>query len=367
MFILTVFLIGQLVLSPLQTMTAYAQEPALDGENVLTVSEEQPTTEGEAPTDTTSGEGEQVPTTESVVVEQPEEQTPEVDAENNKPAETDGKTTSGLSPPVEDSTKQEGENKEEGENKDPSTENGEPSSEASENEDEEDENRDAQEEATTSENGKKGFHLVLDKATQGPNDEPFTKENSLDPMDAFFMHYKWNLDDGHGYVAGDKVTFKLPKELNVVESATGNLADEAGTNFATYHVALDGTVTFTFTEAVTSMSDIDGDFFIQSTLDASQSEIDDGKVIIGPMEEGGTIEIPVNTGNMKANISKSNQPLPAFSPKEVQWTITVDSEMMKHKDGKVTDILPAGLTYKPGKLQINGATAVDPVVSGQNL
>ena len=214
---------------------------------------------------------------------------------------------------------------------------------------------------------KTGFHLVLDKATQGPEDEKFDENNKLNPMNEFFVHYKWSLDDGHGYDVGDKVSFNLPKQLNILAEANGELADESGTVFAKYHVATDGTVTFTFTEAVDEMSDIDGDFFIKSRLNPSQTEIEDGKVVIGPMAEGGSLEIPVNTGDMAANISKAGTQVPAFSPKEVEWTITVDSKMLKHKDGKVTDLLPPGLTYKPGSITINGEQAAEPTIDGQNL
>ncbi|CEA01677.1 Serine-aspartate repeat-containing protein D precursor [Metalysinibacillus saudimassiliensis] len=360
-FAMMILLVGQTVLGPLATISAYADDSGVtvtdtvdavtEGSTVPSEVEnpstETPVTPATPETETNGGgnpEQPQAPPSN----EGSEEITP-------TPGDVNGENTG-----TNTEAKPEDEQVKEETPKDPQAPDEEGTEEDKEGEDTEEVDK------PIAPGDKTGFHLILHKATKGPNEEPFTEENPLDPMDAFFMHYKWNLDDGHGYVAGDTVSFKLPKELNVVESATGNLAG-ASTNFATYHVALDGTVTFTFTEAVTEMSAITGDFFIQSTLDASQSEIDDGKVIIGPMEEGGTIEIPVNTGNMKANISKSNQPLPAFSPKEVQWTITVDSEMMKHKDGKVTDVLPAGLTYKPGTLQINGAAAADPVVSGQNL
>ena len=368
-FAMMILLIGQTVLGPLATISAYADNTE---STVVDTVDTVATEDGSV-----SNEGEN-PSTETPVI--PAIPEPETNEEGN-PEQSQAPPSGGqvITPPTltpGDVTEGKPETKPEGEQvtgETGDTEKDSPELDGEGKDKDEAGDKDKEGEDTEDVNkpiapgNKTGFHLILHKATKGPNDEPFTEENPLDPMDAFFMHYKWNLDDGHGYVAGDTVSFKLPKELNVVESATGNLADESGTNFATYHVALDGTVTFTFTEAVTEMSAITGNFFIQSTLDASQSEIDDGKVIIGPMEEGGTIEIPVNTGNMKANISKSNQPLPAFSPKEVQWTITVDSEMMKHKDGKITDVLPAGLTYKPGTLQINGVAAADPVVSGQNL
>lgn len=219
---------------------------------------------------------------------------------------------------------------------------------------------------------KTGFHLVLDKATQGPEDEPFTEENPLNPMDEFNVHYSFNMSNDHNYKAGDKFIFDLPKQLNILKEIKDELwginqSTLEEVKFADYTISSDGKVTIIFTDAVENISEINGGFYFKSKLNPSQTEIEDGKVTIGPMAEGGSLEIPVNTGEMAANISKVGTPLPAFSPKEVEWTITVDSKMLKHKDGKVTDMLPPGLTYKPGSITINGEQAAEPTIDGQNL
>ncbi|MBF4501165.1 LPXTG cell wall anchor domain-containing protein [Savagea sp. SN6] len=355
-FILTVFAIGQLILGPIGMMTAYAESELPDVETDAQVSADE-SVESPQQVEPTDQDHPAVTEEPAAPVEPAPEtgtQQPEQEAE---PADKDADETTGTDPP--------GQPKGEATSETPKAD-GEPEDEATE----EGEDRDAEEEedgAKSPEGNKTGFHLVLDKATQGPKDEPFSEANPLNPMNEFFVHYKWSLDDGHGYKAGDTVSFQLPKQLNILAAADGELADDFGTLFANYHVATNGTVTFTFTEAVTQLSDIKGDFFMKSKLKPSETEINDGKVTIEPMEEGGHIDIPVNTGNMAANISKAGTPLPAFSPKEIEWTITVDSKMLKHKDGKVTDFLPPGLTFKPGTVKINGQESVDPTIDGKNL
>ena len=213
----------------------------------------------------------------------------------------------------------------------------------------------------------KGFNLILDKATKGPSDEPFSEDNLLDPLSQFFVHYSWSLDNGHGYEEGDIIEFDLPKGLIVSTEASGDLADNIGNVFANYKILENGKIQFTFTSIVNSLSQISGDFYIASKLNSKVIEIEDEKVVIGEDNEMGKLEIPVDIGNISTNISKEGNPIPAYSPKEIEWTINVDSGMLKHKNGLVTDILPKGLSYKPGSITIDGKEVTEPKISGQEL
>lgn len=208
---------------------------------------------------------------------------------------------------------------------------------------------------------------MLDKATKGPEDEPFDEEHVLVPTDSFFVHYSWVLEDGHTYHAGDTVTFELPKALRIIQAMQGTLEDDQGVSFATYQVATNGTVTFTFTEAVDEMSAISGDFYMKSQLRLEEAEIEDGKVIIEQIGGNGQLEIPIQTPELKANLSKGGKPLPTFSPTEIEWTITVDTNKMKHQNGRVVDTLPAGLTYKANSMKVDGQAYDSFQLIGQNI
>src|SRR5690625_1375875 len=219
--------------------------------------------------------------------------------------------------------------------------------------------------ATASE--KSGFHYSLSKLFDY-NHQEVNEENPLEisSESQFFVEYAWKFDNDHGYEAGDSVSFNLPPQLKIEQEITGEVEFEC-TKMADYVVRTDGTITLTCTSLITELSEVSGTVWVLSKLDESKVEVEDGEIIIGPMEDGTEIKVPVKTDNQEATISKQGVPIPPFSPNEIKWTIEVNTQQTKHTDGVIRDELPEGLSYKEGTLTIDGEEVDDPVVDGQEL
>src|SRR5699024_10967552 len=219
--------------------------------------------------------------------------------------------------------------------------------------------------ATASE--KSGFHFSLSKLLDY-NHQEVNEENPLEisSESQFYVEYAWKFDNDHGYEARDSVSFNLPPQLKIEQEITGEV-DFEGTKMADYVVGTDGTITLTFTSLITELSEVNGTVWVLSKLDESKVEVEDGEIIIGPMEDGQVIKVPVKTDNQEATISKQGVPIPPFSPNEIKWTIEVNTQQTKHTDGVVRDELPDGLSYKEGTLTIDGEKADDLTVNGQEL
>lgn len=214
--------------------------------------------------------------------------------------------------------------------------------------------------------GRQSFHLSLKEAKR-PNGEEISESNALDLEEEFYVYYSWKLDNGHGYKAGDKVNFKLPKGLKILVEAKGELADGSGKKFADYELDIDGNVSFTFTKAIEELSNISGDFWILSKIDREEIEENDGKLIIKDIEDFGSLEIPIKKEKENPGIYKWGELLEAYNTEEIKWNIEIDPNSNTLDGGKLVDILPEGLSYKKGSLEVDGRAVEDFKIDGKRM
>src|SRR5699024_3324620 len=146
----------------------------------------------------------------------------------------------------------------------------------------------------------------------------------------------------------------------------GELKNSDGKIFVSYNIDINGKVIFTFTEAVEELSEISGDFYIKAKLDEKNITIEEEKITIVNIGDKDKIVIPVDMDSFKANIHKTSKPLPVYNPREIEWEIKVDTNLVKNHEGKIKDIMPEGLEYVEGSLQIDGVNS-SPEISGNNM
>lgn len=358
MLIITVFLVGQLILGPLGTLTVHAEDASNVVEQTITDSA---TTDFATHTNEESAEDEEL--NPDNLQDEPEETPKEekegdslekdkVPVEENAPVdEEDEDNPLNKAPPVED-------NKEDkkDENQDSASEN----PEANDLQEPGDNSNQEEEKVEGVKDGAFTLKLVELLTSEG---KPLPTEG-IDPTNKeldFQAHYTWSLKDGHSYKEGDIVTFDLPKQLKIEQQIKGNLDD-----YGTFVVNTDNKVTFTFTKKVEEESDINGTFWIVSKLNWDEVVIEGEKITIDSLVDGGKITIPVKTEGMEASIDKRVEPNKQFSPTELHWTVTVDSNYTKHTNGVMTDKLPEGLELISGTVKVDGKL-VEPNVDGQQF
>jgi len=198
------------------------------------------------------------------------------------------------------------------------------------------------------------------------NNNEYSDINKFKKGDEFYMYYEWVLKNGHAYKKGDEASFDLPEGLKPSTDISGELKNSDGKIFVSYNIDINGKVIFTFTEAVEELSEISGDFYIKAKLDEKNITIEEEKITIVNIEDKDKIVIPVDMDSFKANIHKTSKPLPVYSPREIEWEIKVDTNLVKNHEGKIKDILPEGLEYVEGSLQIDGVNS-SPEISGNNM
>lgn len=203
---------------------------------------------------------------------------------------------------------------------------------------------------------KTGFHFNLESFNV--DGKPVGEENKLDPNKPFTIYYKWNLDNGHNYKEGDSVEFDLPKEVKV-SNMDGELMDNFDKKFADYTITDSKTITFTFTKEVEELYNIYGNFYIKGEIDKENTDIEDGNIVIKDLDGSHEIKIPVDMSKVDANISKSGKTDTAHNPKEINWIITVDSDISIEKDGIVKDYIPEGLIFIPESLKVDKEKYMD--------
>lgn len=151
----------------------------------------------------------------------------------------------------------------------------------------------------------------------------YSEGNPLKPDDEFWVGIDWALKNGHSYQAGDTTTFELPEELDMVAADEGELSNPNGEVVATYSITKDGEVTLTFTEFVENNSNVTGWLEIRAELDQDQVQ-EDGKVVIGPIEDEGEQVLPLDRNPINKTVEKQGQPNKSYNADEIEWTVTIN-------------------------------------------
>lgn len=179
----------------------------------------------------------------------------------------------------------------------------------------------------------------------------YDEGNPLKPDDEFWVKMDWKLENGHNYQAGDTVKFHLPKELDMVAADEGELKDSAGQVVAAYSITKDGEITLTFTDFVEDNSNVAGWLEIRAELDKNEVQEEDGKVVIGPIDDEGDLVLPLDRSPIEKTVEKQGEPNKSYNADEIDWTVTINKNANALKDVTLEDLLPAGTEYVEGSLK----------------
>ncbi|HEY4532432.1 MAG TPA: collagen binding domain-containing protein, partial [Kurthia sp.] len=160
------------------------------------------------------------------------------------------------------------------------------------------------------------------------------------------INFTWGLGNLHNYNTGDKFTFKLPKNFEIVNFVEGDAGD-----FATFTVNTDGLVELTLKDVSPNMLVTDGTLTFETKFKKLQSNELEQEIDFGKYGGKQTLTFTPNITETKPTIQKSgkfseknNSPLPSnINPEGIDWVITLNEEMADVKNAEVADALPAGL------------------------
>lgn len=247
----------------------------------------------------------------------------------------------------EDKGKDEGDEEESSE---PENEEGNNDEEAADEEAANEEETDTSEEVRPlAEVDKNYFDLAISEVTDLEGNA-YGEGNPLKPDDEFWVKTSWELKNGHDYKAGDTATYQLPEELALSAGDEGELTDALGEVVATYVISQDGEVTLTFTDFVQNNSEVNGWLEIRAELNKNVVEEEDGKVVIGPIDDEGSQELPIDRSPVDKTVEKQGQPNKSYNADEIEWTVTINKNAHSLNDVTLEDLLPAGTEYVDGSL-----------------
>ncbi|WP_053373840.1 collagen binding domain-containing protein [Paenibacillus sp. FJAT-27812] len=162
------------------------------------------------------------------------------------------------------------------------------------------------------------------------------------------LNYEWELPENHTYKSGDTYTFQLPSQFVMYG---GNISERplAGTpSVGTYKVT-NGTVLLTFNEEIEG-SAVNGTLSFWNYF--TEQSINYKTEVPIQFNIGDSITIPIAPKPGTTPIAKKGIADKSFNAENIKWTVDVNKNLQKVNDAVVTDIIPSGLTYKPGTLKV---------------
>lgn len=189
----------------------------------------------------------------------------------------------------------------------------------------------------------------VDVTYEDSNGQPV---DEVDQQTVIGVHYKWALENGHGYKAGATFTFQLPPELkvhNIVESE--EIRDQTGELMGWFTAALNGTVTIEFTDYIERKSDVDGQIGIWTEI-SEETIITGDKLIITPIEGKDSLTIPLNFQPGGAPIEKQGTPNRVYNGESITWTIDVNKNLASLTNAQIVDPIQAGQELKDGSMKL---------------
>ncbi|WP_169084649.1 collagen binding domain-containing protein [Paenibacillus sp. PL91] len=162
------------------------------------------------------------------------------------------------------------------------------------------------------------------------------------------LNYEWALPENHTYKSGDTYTFQLPPQFVMYG---GNISERplvGSPSVGTYKVT-NGMVTLTFNEKIEG-SPADGTLSFWNYF--TEQSINYKTEVPIQFNIGDSITIPIAPKPGTSPITKKGAADKPFNAESIKWTVDVNRDLQKVNDAVVTDIIPEGLTYKPGTLKV---------------
>jgi len=174
-----------------------------------------------------------------------------------------------------------------------------------------------------------------------------SREGASKLGDPVRIEYEWSLENGHGYKAGDKFEFDIPKEFTIYSKITEKLETENG-NIGDFIVETNGHVTVVFNELVDN-SEVRGTMEINTEFSKT--------TIKGSVEV--PITFPIRGGNQVAKVKfapfggkpLTKQGTPS-GEKYIDWTLDVNTDSKKLNAPEVSDQIPVGLELDETSIKV---------------
>jgi len=165
------------------------------------------------------------------------------------------------------------------------------------------------------------------------------------------IEYTWALKNSHGYKAGAKFHFQLPKELKVY-----NVVDREPMYFNNkvigyFTVTTEGSATIEFTEVIEQFSNINGKLEVWTEI-REDVVITDGGLTITPIEGGQSVTIPVSLQPGGSAVEKKGTPNRSYNGDTITWAIDINKKLESLKDAKLIDLIQSGQKLKAGSLKL---------------
>ncbi len=173
------------------------------------------------------------------------------------------------------------------------------------------------------------------------------------------LTYEFSIPNTSDVQAGDTCTIHIPNEILIQLPGTFEIRDDDNNLIGTGSLSTDGTIMLTFSDFPAEYSNVHGYFWFDLQFDEAEIGSDDPTIItfeVGGTSDPVTIEVDFDQpAPLPASVQKSgsfNQ-----NTNEITWTITANPENVQVTDGQIVDVLPSGLEFVAGSVQINGADA----------
>ncbi|QAA23754.1 hypothetical protein C0674_14800 [Sporolactobacillus terrae] len=171
-----------------------------------------------------------------------------------------------------------------------------------------------------------------------------------------YIHMNWSIEDDWDIHEGDYYTFDLPQEFAIYNDFNGELKDDDGNVVANYMVKHGnndtGKVTLTFTNYAERHSNVGGTFtvftkFNKETITGSTQK----EIKFDLPGDAVTVTIPFENPKGTA-IHKDVSPDRSVNPKNINWTVNINTNEATLKNAVVKDPTPAGLTLNKDSIKL---------------
>ncbi|WP_010098073.1 SpaA isopeptide-forming pilin-related protein [Ornithinibacillus scapharcae] len=185
--------------------------------------------------------------------------------------------------------------------------------------------------------------------------------------------YTWALANGHPYRGGAVFTFQLPQQLKVYNEVIRQEMYFNNEVIGYLTVNMNGIATIEFTDVITNYSNINGDLEVWTEID-SETIIEDGQIIITPIEGKESATIPVNFHPGGPSIEKKGIPNRVYNGETITWTIDFNKDLKTLTGVQLIDLIQNGQELKEGSIKLfklktkwNGSVELGEEVSANQI
>lgn len=183
---------------------------------------------------------------------------------------------------------------------------------------------------------------ILDSATITFTDSNGNAQVNPTVDSLAYINFVWSIPDEVAmYVqAGDTYSFDLPTSFKVSANVSGNL----GSGFGTYTITTDNHVVFTFSNQVSTHSNVNGNLTINAKLNDAEITSPGPHKILIPIRDGEEFTINIESEMTDKPISKAGVLDSAVNPHSVNWTVEVNKNYQTLTNVNIVDTLPASVS-----------------------